>query len=244
MLFNLIFGPQHTTARLNTLLPDIHKCTGQIRVSPDFPVLIKTHYLLTPQMPLFGNTAGFIYIVRNPMDAMMSNLNYLFTVHGTEKDPALRKSIKQQYIEEFITQGGDPNWIRFGRGSWIEHVTSWVVNQPGFPGLLLRYDDLCADAVAQLQRMNGFLGLGKTMPEVEEAVSLSTFDRMKSIEEQELASRTPGFFMSENYEKSILQGNRFMNRGKVGEGENELTPAQRERFLDKFGSTMKMAGYL
>jgi hypothetical protein len=244
MLLNLICGPQRTTEHLNTFLPDIHKCVGQIRVSASFPALIKTHYLLTPEMPLFANTARFIYIVRNPMDTMMSNLNYIFTVHGANRDPVLRKSIKQQYIEEFITLGGDPNWIRFGRGSWIEHVRSWIKNEPDFPSLVLRYEDLFVDAVAQLQRVNVFLSLMKPMPEIEMAVSLSTFDQMKKIEEHELATRSPGFFMSENYEKSILQGNRFMNRGKPGEGENELTQAQRERMLEKFGPTMEMVGYL
>jgi hypothetical protein len=244
MLFNLICGPQRTTEHLSTFLPDIHKSVGQIRVSPDFPVLIKTHYLLTPEMPLFANTARFIYIVRNPVDTMMSNLNYMFTVHGVDRDPVLRNSIKQQYIEEFITLGGDPNWIRFGRGSWIEHVRSWIKNEPGFPSLVIRYEDLFADTVAQLQQVNDFLKLMKSVPEIEMAVSLSTFDQMKKIEEHELAARSPGFFMSENYEKSIQQGNRFMNRGKPGTGENELTQAQQERLLEKFGSAMELVGYL
>ena len=35
-----------------------------------------------------------------------------------------------------------------------------------------------------------------------------------------------------------------MNRGKAGEGEKELTPEQRERFLKKFGPTMELVGYL
>jgi hypothetical protein len=102
---------------------------------------------------------------------------------------------------------------------------------------------MLADPVAQLRRVNDFLGLRKSTAEIETAVGLSVFDRMKSIEEEELVARSPGFFMGENCEKSILQGCRFMNRGKAGEGRKELTTAQRERFLEKFGSAMTLAGY-
>jgi hypothetical protein len=78
---------------------------------------------------------------------------------------------------------------------------------------------------------------------MEDAVNCSSFDKMKSIEEDELTRRQGGFFLSENSEKSIVQGGRFMHRGMAGEGEKVLTIAQRERFLDQFGATMELAGY-
>ena len=243
MLLNLIHGPQHTTERLDILLPAVHKCVGQMHVSPYFPVLIKTHFLLSPLMPLFGNTARFMYIVRNPLDTMMSNLNYMYTAHGIDRDTAYGEGFKREYIERFIASGGDSSWIRLGRGSWIEHVRSWLGNEPGFPNLVLRYEDLLADPAAQLRRINDFLGLRKSSSEIRAAIGHSTFDQMKRIEEEELANGRPGFFMSENYEKSIRLGNRFMNLGKVGSGKKELTHDQRERFRENFGATMELLGY-
>ena len=243
MLLNLIYGPQRSTEHLQTRIPDIHKPLGELRVTPGSPLLIKTHFQLGPSMPLFDKTAGFIYIVRHPMDTMISNLNYLFARHVVNKDPALNEKIKQAYIEEFIRLGGDPNWVKIGFGSWIDHVRSWVGNDPGFPSLVLRYEDLLAQPAAHLRRIADFIHIQKSSDEIETAVDHSTFDRMQKIEEGELASRTPGFFMSENSETTIQAGCRFMNRGKAGEGEKELTHAQREKFQEKFGSTMEWVGY-
>lgn len=243
MLLNLIYGPQDTTENLDALIPDIHKVTGQLQVPANTTVLIKTHFLLSPAMPLFNHSAGFIYIVRNPMDVMMSNLNYAFMMHGIENDPAVRNKIKEQYIEQFISLRGDPNWIRLGRGSWVEHVSSWINNPPGLPNLVLKYEDLLADPVAQLDKISHFLKLRSSAEELQAAVENSSFGRMKEIEETELARKTRGFYLSENTEKGIAEGNRFMFRGKAGVGEKEVTPAQRKRFLEQFGSTIKLAGY-
>ena len=109
---------------------------------------------------------------------------------------------------------------------------------------MLRYEDLLADPVVHLRQIADFIGVQKSSHDIETAVAHSTFDRMKKIEDDELAARTAGFFMSENSERTIQEGCRFMNRGKAGEGEKELTPEQRERFLKRFGPTMELVGYL
>ena len=243
LLLNLIYGPQSSTEKLDALIPDIHKLAGQIKIPANSNVLIKTHFQLSATMPLFNHTAGFIYIIRNPIDTMMSNLNYAFTMHGIVNDPAVRDKIKKQYIEQFISNRGDPNWIRLGRGSWVENVTSWITNDPGFPNLVLKYEDMLADPVSQLGKISNFLKLRSSQAELQSAVNNSSFRRMKEIEEKELARKIRGFYLSENSEKSIAEGNRFMFRGKAGEGEKELTRSQRERFLEQFGPTIELAGY-
>lgn len=243
MLLNLIYGPQNTTEKLDTLIPDIHKVTGQLQVPPNTSVLIKTHHLLSPAMPLFNHTAGFIYIVRNPMDVMMSNLNYAFMSQGVENDPVIRGRIKEQYIEQFISLRGDPDWIRLGLGSWVDHVSSWITNAPGLPSLILKYEDLLADPVAQLDKISHFLKRRSSAEELQAAVENSSFHRMKEIEETELTRKIQGFYLSENSEKGIADGNRFMFRGKAGEGEKEISPSQRARFLEQFGPTVRLAGY-
>ena len=243
MLLNLIHGPQHSSEKLDVLIPDIHKSGRRLQIPDNSNVLVKTHYMLSVSMPLFEHTAGFIYMVRNPMDVMISNLNYAFTMHGIVNDPAVRHQIKKQYIEQFISYCGDPYWIRLGRGSWIENVRSWITNESGLPNLILRYEDLLADPVSHLGKIGNFLKLNASQADLQSAVNNSSFRRMKEIEEEELAGKRRGFYLSESTEESITAGNLFMFRGKAGEGEKELTPAQRERFLAQFGPTMELAGY-
>lgn len=243
MLLNLIYGPQETTEKLDALIPDIHKLTGQHQFPANASILLKTHFLLSPSMPLFNYTAGYIYIVRNPMDVMMSNLNYAFTMHGVENNPAIRNKIKEQYIEQFITLRGDPNWIRLGRGSWTDHVQSWIRNESGLPNLILKYEEMLADPAAQLGKISRFLNLTSSEDELRSAVENSSFGRMKAIEETELTQKIRGFYLSENSEKGIAAGNRFMYRGKAGEGIKELSSLQRKKFLVQFGPTAELAGY-
>ena len=243
MLLNLLYGPQRSTEKLDVLIPDIHKLSGQIRLPVDTYVLIKTHFQLSASMPLFNYTAGFIYILRNPIDTMISNLNYAFTKYGVVNDPVAREKLKERYIEEFISNRGNPRWIRLGRGSWVDNVRSWLTNDPGFPNLILKYEDILADPVFQLGKISSFLKLGSSQINLQSAVINSSFERMKEIEESELAKKASGFFLSENSEKSIAEGNRFMFRGKAGEGKKELTQFQREKFLEQFGPIMELVGY-
>lgn len=243
MLLNLIFGTQETTEKLDTLIPDIHKITGQLQIRANASILIKTHFLLSPTMPLFNHSAGFIYIVRNPIDVMMSNLNYIFMKQGIENNSVIRNKKKEQYIEQFIDLCGDPYSIRAGRGSWVEHVRSWITNTHGFPSLVLKYEDLLADPVAQLDKISHFLKLRSSTKELQVAVENSSFERMKEIEENELAQKIQGFYLDENSEKGIAAGNRFMFRGKADEGEKEISPSQKARLLKRFDSTLRLAGY-
>lgn len=243
MLLNLIYGPQDTTEKLDALIPDIHKINGKIQIQTNTSVLMKTHLLLSPSMPLFNLTAGFIYIVRNPIDVMMSNLNYAFLKRAIGNDAEIRNSLKEQYIEQFINSCGDPSMIRLGRGSWTEHVRSWTTNMPGFPNLVLKYEDLLADPVAQLGKISNFLNLTSSAEELQAAVENSSFERMKKIEENELAQKIQGFYLDENSEKGIAAGSRFMFRGKADEGEKEISPSQKARLLKRFDSTLRLAGY-
>jgi hypothetical protein len=98
LLLNLIYGKQETTKDLNRLIPDIHK-SDFTSPPPDQPTtFIKSHFKMSEDMPLLERTAGFIYVVRNPIDVVLSNLNYYFWTHSIPNDPVLRDKIKADYI--------------------------------------------------------------------------------------------------------------------------------------------------
>ena len=242
MLLNLMYGHQETTGKLESLIPDIHKCKGELRL-PAHPVkLVKTHFLLNPEMPFLGHSSSCIYIVRNPIDVMFSNLNYVYIKLGVEDDQEIRNRIKVQYINQFIDNCGDHTWIQLGRGSWIDHVNSWIESSL-MPRLLVKYEDLLSAPVRELQRITSFLELEKSLPELQTAVDHSSFNRMKAIEDHEIANKKAGFFLDETVDDSFRKGNRFMFRGTTGEGKKELSNSQMIRFLEQFGPTIEKLGY-
>jgi hypothetical protein len=242
MLVNLIFGPQQTTEKLNDLIPDFHKLSGQVQF-PAGGVLMKSHLRLTPTMPLLDQTSGFIYVVRDPMDVMMSNLNYARMRENIGNDPEICARFREAYIEKFIEQGGDPEWIRYWHVSWIGHVRSWIGNAPGFPNLVLRYEEMLQDPAGQLGRIRDFLKFDFSDDDVRAAAANSSFARMKGMEESELTHEVPGIYLSEHSESSIAAGLRFIHRGEAGVARRELTEAQQAQFIARFGATMALAGY-
>src|ERR1700691_3950002 len=75
LVSHLLFGPLDSAATLNRLVPDIHELGAAVE-APSTPVLMKTHFPYSPALPLAMQTAGAIYVVRDPADVMLSNYYY------------------------------------------------------------------------------------------------------------------------------------------------------------------------
>jgi hypothetical protein len=243
MLLNLLLGKQATTEKLDTLIPDIHNCPGKIHFQPGFPQLVKTHYMLTEHMPLYEMTTGVIYVVRNPMDIALSAANYACLKQEVPDEPDIRNRFLSKYLSDFAANGGDPEWIEGRLGTWEQNVRSWVVDHPTLPLLMIRYEDLIADAAGQLARINHALKFGKDTGEVLDAVESSTFERMRDIEENELRHGIKGFFHRESSPASFRSGNRFMRAGRIGGGRASLTPDQHRLLVERFRPMMDRMGY-
>src|SRR6266576_1460422 len=170
LLLNLLYGKQESTEHLQTRIPDIHT-RGFTIPSPGPSVTYVKSHLKMDGMPYLDRTWGFIYVVRNPIDVMLSNLSYVYLTYRIPDDPQIRDDVKREYVAQFIEHRGDPRWLRDGMGSWDEHVESWHANPDQLPALFLRYEDLLADTSSELQRVCDFLGLKKTSDEIQSAVS-------------------------------------------------------------------------
>jgi len=243
LLLNLLYGRQDTTENLESHIPDIHKSNGHIRLPVNGNILIKTHFMLADNMPLLDHTAGFIHIIRNPIDVMISNMNYAYMANRTPFDAAELEDFRNKYIARFTGNHGDPYWSSLGRGGMDEHISSWLDNKPNLPNLLLRYEDLMDDPLPQVKRLCQFLNIQKTDPEILCAVENSSFEHMKSIEEKELKGKLPGFFLDESNNHSLSKDRRFMVSGKSGEGKYQLNQLQMEQFMEVFGQIMQRLDY-
>ena len=239
LVCNLAFGPQHSAATLGQLAPDIHELGKELQ-PPAATVLLKTHFPFSATVPLAAYTAGAIYVVRHPADVMFSNYHYqqrsgrLVSGSGANF---------QKYVEMFLERRGDPHWLAMGMGRWDEHLSSWMAPGLPFPVLLLRYEDLLTDGPQAARRICNFLGLQRTTEEIATAVTGSSFERMRAIEEMDIRNRSVGVFYKPYLQGSINAGLRFMRSGQSGQGQAQLSPDSRRALQTAFGPIMNAAGY-
>jgi hypothetical protein len=247
LIANLLIRPVDSSAELNRVLPAIHRGVNAEHLFGPRTTFIKTHWAWRPDLPLREDVVGAIYILRNPLDVAVSNANYRLLGSGREAarmTPENRAARLSQLIDRFIAEGGDPVWRQQGMGSWDENVRSWMAKSNPVPRLILRYEDMKADTARIAADICRFLNVTKSQEEIAAAVERSSFDRLRAMEEREIAARQEGFFYDEQRAEALDAGIRFINRGEVGAGAASLTEAQRRAAIERFGATMRIAGYL
>jgi hypothetical protein len=121
-----------------------------------------------------------IYLVRDPRDVAVSEFHF---------------SLKKKYT------GPEVSLEEFGRrfiagetaayGSWWEHAASWIAPRYGSRDfLLVRYEDLLGDSVAQLARIARCLGVEADTPRLEAAIERSSANRMRELEKKQAGEWT------------------------------------------------------
>ena len=145
--------------------------------SPD-SVFVKTHNYLGEWegVPLVNMdvTAGAIYILRNPLDVVISYSHHF----GVATDEA----IAQMAHRETGTPTTPTN-VRQVYGSWSSNVESWTGNPN--PGIhVVRYEDLTAKPMQAVTAMARFLGLDPPRRRIQRTINNSSFKVLKSQEEK------------------------------------------------------------
>jgi len=235
LLANLLCGQIKTSENIEHIIPDIHKPLVNKKIYQFNDVIfLKTHWKYEKVESLKINTIGAIYIIRNPLDIIVSHLNY-FRI----SDNVIEKN---SFIEQFVNSCGAPQWINFQMGTWIENIESWAYRKNKFPCLIIRYEDLKTNPYVVVLNICNFLNLHKTETEVNQAIEQSSFQNLCVMEKQELKNSTNGFFLSEHQSMNDKEF-RFMHKGVVGTFRQVLTKEQIKRSIDKFGGIMKKLGY-
>jgi aryl sulfotransferase len=193
---HLLQGPFETSQTIFEVTPVLERGVDASLLRSDRPNFIKTHYLFHDGLPWLDRTKGAVYVVRNPFDVLMSNLNYMFLNNQAlaAKSGDELQRIADGYVQSYLQEGGDPRWKKVKYGSWREHVESWTENDRGIPVTLVRFEDLLADPRAALTNLCARIGLDATQARIDEAVTLSDFVHMRAMEEREIAARQPGMF--------------------------------------------------
>jgi len=200
---------------------------------------------MSARMPLYRQTQGFVYILRNPLDVMVSffNFNMLRFLRG-ELTPERLEAVRTDYVNTFIRHCGNP--VR-GKGSghtnWNQNVRTWLAGSRVFPSVVIRYEDLLADTEKEVKRLLAFFRWDISEDALKQAIRKSSFTSMKELEEREIGERKNGFFYRRDLAKAHGVGIRFMNKGVANQGYRYLTDEQKAGFMNAFGATMRDLGY-
>lgn len=229
--------------------PDV---VGGVRpeVSTLNTTVLKTHSRYKPNHEIHAElnlkTSGFIHVIRNPLDLLLSYIN--FTRAQYERRRNLRHyqealfldllgfdkvipyeewvSVKLEDIprsnldhalSRFTETGTAIPGVRMAGGSWLDHSFSWLDAGKTLPAVFLRYEDL-------LKGPEHFLPLSK----------LFTFSESQIVG---AATRVNERLHDQQY-KSI-----FFNKMSSYYYPGFFSSGMISRFLDRFGGRLKQLGY-
>ena len=181
-----------------------------------------------------NNTAGYIYIVRDPRDVAISwakhaNLSY---------DDSINFMLNfESCIEWAYTKSELPDSIKpkVFVSSWDEHVLSWTSNDLHVPKLILKYEDLVYQKIDTINIIIKFfeenfnINLNVNNKKIDNIIKSTSFQSLK-IEEKKL-----GF-------KEAVSGV-FFREGKNNQWKRELNLQQIRKLENKFRDFMNKFGY-
>ncbi len=193
--------------------------------SPD-SVFVKTHNYMGEWFgrPLINMnvTAGAIYMVRNPLDLVLSASDHFgMTIDQTitmMANPAGGSGMGEHNVAELYT-------------SWSTHVKSWT-EHPSPQLLVMRYEDMLETPETAFGNVGRFLGLNPPAERLARAIENSSFKKLKAAEEERgFAERSP-------HAKS------FFRKGQSGQWREALSDAQIRRIISDHRAQMQRFGYI
>lgn len=188
-------------------------------------VLVKTHVALgapwgvptiTPQA-----TWGAIYVVRNPLDVVVSYASH----YGVSIDDAITFAERSDHMIQ-----RKPGQIDQLVGDWSAHVRGWSTAQ-GMNRIVVRYEDLLKDTPKTMRSIVRFLGLPADKARVKRAVSHASF---KTLSRQEQKT---------GFSERSANAERFFRSGVAGGWRQALNDEQIERVCSVHGEMMRAFGY-
>ena len=180
------------------------------------------------------NTAGYIYIVRDPRDIAISwsnhaNLSYDESINFMIDS---RSCIEWAQTKSLLPDNIKPQTFV---SSWDEHVLSWTNNRLEVPKLILKYEDLVYKKDESLKLMMSFFEKNFNIKfdladqKIANILETTSFNKLKSHEEKNgFAEATSGA---------------FFRKGIKNQWKHELNVKQIKKIENKFRDFMNKFGY-
>ncbi len=219
--------------QVESRIPDIHNILGKgifVDTSIQKNMIIKTHFLFREKHPYKKHSAGFIYIIRNPRDVLLSNSRYV-GVTGKQKIDV------KAFAKTFIINMGVPRWKKIGMGTWPEHVASWLMATNTMPHLFIKYEDLRVNTREILSEIIRFIGINVEEEKIADTVRKTSLSNMRSIEKKERQEKKASIFGNQG------KNNYFVGEGKMNQSLAFLGDDIEELYQKRFGKFANIFGY-
>ncbi len=212
------------------LLPYLRTMRLVTGATVTLPYVSKTHDRFgytADGLPLFPVEASklAILIVRNPFDVAVS----LAAHYSTSADDAIERMSDPAFaLNNSPHEGHELLPVKIG--DWSGFNQSWIA-QTDLPLLVLRYEDMLANAAAALTQVVDATGIAASAGAVQAAVDATRFERLQDVE------RSLGFA-----EKPAGM-HRFFREGRAGGWREQLSQSQIAAIADRHGPMLKRMGY-
>jgi hypothetical protein len=173
------------------------------------------------------NTIGFIYLVRDPRDVVLS-----YSYHLNKSIEFTFNLMKQNSFGEVTHQGNSINEVMIG--SWAEHYKSWK-NYSSVKKIIIKYEDLILNTyetffkiINYLNKING-LTIDREM--INKSIKNTEFLKLQNLEKK--------FGFKEKKKEGV-----FFRKGKSGNWKNELDKKIAFQIEQAFKKEMKELKYI
>ena len=182
----------------------------------------------------YNNTAGYIYIIRDPRDIAISWAKHA----GVSIDDSINFMLDfNSCIEWAQTNSELPDNIKPKTflSSWDEHVLSWTNNNLDVPKLILKYEDLVykkeevVKIIVKFFEKNFSFKFNSNNDRITNIVESTSFEKLQSAESK--------------YGFVEASSGIFFRKGKNNQWKNELNLQQITKLENKFRDFMNKFGY-
>lgn len=162
-----------------------------------------------------------IYIIRNPLDVVLSySRHFGLTIEDTV----------DAFAREDNATDADESTVAQLLGSWSMHVNSWERGL-GFPKIVVRYEDMTEKPEETFGEVLKSIGIPIDEERLQRAIRFSSFDELSKQEEKT------------GFAERSLKTERFFAKGKTGQWRTDLPEELISKIRRDHKRVMKRHGY-
>ena len=215
-----------STAEVAALRLDVHALIAQraqgtrLLMTHNFCGTFEGHPLFNWEV-----TAGAIYVVRNPLDVVVSMTHH----YGLTLEEAI-----DRLGDDRVASINDNVAVSHLIGSWSTHVSGWADAAERAPGkvIVLRYEDLLEKPAKHFAKAAKLIGLGQDKARIERAVQHTSFQTLSLLEQKH------GFV------EAVDEKTRFFFKGRANQWREALSREQVARIVEDHREQMARFKYI